>query len=146
MKLTTRFRYGTRAVLDLSLHSAQRPVSIKEIAERQELSQKYLENLFSTLQSAGIIRSIRGPQGGYQLSRKPEEISLKILYDILEGATPLSDCTADPTVCNRSESCVTKQVWAEMYHRSMDYLEGITLRTLMDSMENMQTTASGYQI
>ena len=146
MKLTTRFRYGTRAVLDLAIHSNQKATSLKEIAERQDISKKYLESLFSTLQSAGLIRAVRGPRGGYQLLQNPHEITLRSLYDILEGATPLTDCTADPTVCDRYESCVTQQVWAEMYRECMAFLNTVTLKTLMERMEGMQYSANHYQI
>ena len=146
MKLTTRFRYGTRAMLDLAIHSNYKPTSLKEIAERQDLSQKYLENLFSTLQAAGMVRAVRGPQGGYQLFQKPHEITLRILYDILEGAAPLADCTADPTICDRYERCVAQQVWAEMYQECMAFLDKVTLKTLIERMEDMQLSANHYQI
>ena len=132
MKLTTRFRYGTRAVLDLAIHAAERPVSLKDIAQRQGISRKYLETLFSTLQSSGIVRAVRGPRGGYRLTRKPEDISLRRLYEVLEGSGPLVDCTADPDICLRSASCVTQKVWEEMYNLCVGYLESISIQELIN--------------
>ncbi len=145
MKLTTRFRYGTRAMLDLALHSDHTPTSLKEIAGRQNLSLKYLESLFASLQAAGLVRSVRGAQGGYQLAFPPGSITLRQLYEILEGSYPLVNCTADPKVCSRSESCVTQHVWAQMYQICTEFLESNTLKDLMDRAENAQHS-SNYSI
>ena len=123
MKLTTRFRYGTRAMLDLAIHSGDKPTCLKEIAERQDLSLKYLESLFATLQTAGVVRSMRGPQGGYQLAQAPRDITLRQLYEILESSHPLVDCTADPNACPRFETCITQQVWTQMYQKCMEFLD-----------------------
>jgi Rrf2 family transcriptional regulator, cysteine metabolism repressor len=146
MKLTTRFRYGTRALLDLAVHSGSKPVSLKEIAERQGISHKYLESLFSTLQASGIVNSVRGPRGGYKLARKPHQVTLRILYDILEGTGPLSDCTADPESCERHEGCVTREVWAQMYDQCMAYLDSVTLETLIDRTEEVRFSSASYCI
>ena len=146
MKLTTRFRYGTRSMLDLALHSNQRPTNLKAIAGRQALSLKYLENLFAALQAAGLVRSVRGAQGGYQLAKSPGDITMRQLYEVLEGSNPLADCTADPRVCSRSETCVTQQIWAEMYHVCMEYLDSITLKDLMGRAENIQAPSDVYYI
>lgn len=146
MKLTTRFRYGTRAMLDLAIHSSHKPTSLKEIAERQDLPLKYLENLFSTLQASGMVRSVRGPHGGYQLIQKPHEITLRKLYDVLEGSGPLADCTTDPSICNRYEYCVTQQVWDRLYQECMGYLDSLNLKTLMERVDGMQVTSSQYCI
>lgn len=146
MKLTTRFRYGARSMLDLALHSDHQPVSLKEIALRQDLSLKYLENLFAALQAAGLVRSVRGAQGGYKLVQPPGEITLRRLYEVLEGANPLVDCIADPETCSRSESCVTQRVWSELYRVCMDFLDSITLKDLMQTAENTQPSAHVYYI
>ncbi len=146
MKLTTRFRYGTRALLDLAIHSNHKLTSLKEIADRQDISLKYLENLFSILQAAGIVRSVRGPHGGYQLVQKPHEITLRKLYDVLEGSGPLADCTADPNICDKYEQCVTRQVWDQMYQECVGYLDSVTLKTLMDRVVEMQVSSSQYSI
>jgi len=146
MKLTTRFRYGTRAMLDLATHSNQKPTSLKEIARRQDLPLKYLENLFSTLQASGMVRSVRGPRGGYQLIQKPHEITLRNLYDVLEGSGPLADCTNDPGICSRYEYCVTQEVWDRLYRECMSYLDSLNLKTLMDRVNDMQVSSGQYCI
>ncbi len=146
MKLTTRFRYGARAMLDLAIHSDQRPVSLKDIARRQGLSLKYLETLFSALHAAGLVRSVRGAQGGYQLTQPPGEITLRRLYEVLEGSSPLVDCTADPKVCSRAESCVTQRVWSQLYQVCAEFLEGITLKDLMDNAETVLPARQSYHI
>jgi Rrf2 family transcriptional regulator, cysteine metabolism repressor len=146
MKLTTKFRYGTRALLDLALHSDGGPTSLKEIAGRQDLSLKYLENLFAVLQAAGLVRSVRGAQGGYQLALPPNEITVRQLYEVLEGPGPLVDCTAEPVLCARSEGCVTHQVWSNLYQLCMEFLGSITLRDLMDRAESIQFQFSAYYI
>ena len=131
MKLSTRTRYGTRAMLDLALGYGQGPVSSKEIAERQDLSQKYLENLMTTLRSAGLVRSVRGPQGGHVLAYPPDEITLRAIFEALEGTTGFVDCTGDPEICERAADCMTQQVWARMYAAAMAVLEDITLADLV---------------
>ena len=131
MKLTTKIRYGTRAMLDLALNSGDGPVSLRDVAERQAVSLKYLERLFATLQSAGLVRAVRGPYGGYQLARPPAQITLRDIYEVLEGTVPPVDCIADPGLCGRSETCVTQEVWAEMFHACMDVLDARTLDDLV---------------
>lgn len=139
MKLTTRFRYGTRAMLALAMHTEKKPVSLKEIAEKEGISLKYLENLFTPLQRAGLIRAFRGPQGGYLLLRKPQHITLRDLYTVLESSAPFVDCSDDSSACDRYDNCITREVWSEMYQISMNYLGSITLQTLMQRSINRQT-------
>ena len=130
MKLSTRTRYGTRAMLYLAPSYEKGPISIKEIADHQQLSPKYLETLMATLRAAGLVRSARGAQGGHMLARPPDQITLRQIYTALEGPEKLVDCTADPQVCDRSGTCVTLEVWAQLYDACMEVLESITLEDL----------------
>lgn len=144
MKLTTKTRYGTRAMLDLSLHYDEGPISIKDIALRQALSQKYLERLLVELQAAGLVRAVRGARGGYQLSRLPEQITLREIYFALEGADAFVDCTAHPQLCRRSDLCVTQEVWSEMYSACMQVLQSTTLADLMQRARQKQVVGLYY--
>ena len=130
MKLSTRTRYGVRSILDLALNQESEPVSLKEIASRQQLPHKYLERMLTTLRTAGFVRSIRGPQGGYTLARSPDQISLREVFDALEGSEGLVDCTTDPQVCEGHGICVTQELWARMYAACMEVLESTTLEDL----------------
>ena len=132
MKLGTKTRYSTRAMLDLALNydSGTRMVSAREIAENQEVSPKYLESLLAALRSAGLVRSARGTEGGYTLTRSPAEISLRQIYQVFEGIEGFVECTTDPEYCNRTDGCVTQEVWAQMYDACMEVLESTTLEDL----------------
>ena len=131
MKLSTRVRYGTRALLDLALHAGGATVPLKEIAERQEISLQYLEHLVAPLISAGIINSVRGPRGGIKLMRRPEEVKLSELYDLLEGGQVPVDCLRDSSACQRYDFCVTRDVWAEIDSAVQNVLGGTTMADLV---------------
>ncbi len=130
MKLSTRTRYGVISILDLALNQESEPVSLKEIATRQQLPYKYLERMLTTLRTAGFVRSIRGSQGGYTLAKPPDQITLREVFDVLEGAEGLVQCTTDPQVCDRYDMCVTQEVWASMYAACMEVLESTTFEDL----------------
>ncbi len=131
MKLTTKTRYGARAMLYLALRYEQGLVSSKEIAADQELSVKYLERLLSQLLSAGLVRSVRGAQGGYILARPPDEIDLREIFAVLEGDEGLVDCVVRPESCGRYDICVTQEVWARMNEACMDVLQATRLSDLV---------------
>ena len=132
MKLGTKTRYSTRAMLDLALNydNGASMVSAREIAEHQEVSPKYLESLLAGLRSAGLVRSARGTEGGYTLARPPAEINLRQIYQVFEGTEGFVECTKDPEYCNRTDGCVTQEVWAQMYDACMEILESTTLEDL----------------
>ncbi len=132
MKLSTRGRYGVRALLDLALHERKEPVLLKDIAQRQQISLSYLEHLISPLIAAGIVRSTRGPKGGVLLARPPERIRLSEVVQLLEGSTAPVECVDKPWVCARSESCVTRDVWGELKKAMNGVLESTTLQDLVD--------------
>jgi Rrf2 family cysteine metabolism transcriptional repressor len=147
MKLSTKMRYGTRALLDLAMHVGQGPTSLKEIAERQEVSVKYLEHLFATLQTTDLVRALRGPNGGYTLSRPPQQINLREVFECLEGRDPFVQCTADPDACERANACVTQEMWTQMYEAAMGVLEATTLADLAQRAQQKQgATIAMYSI
>lgn len=135
MKLSTRARYGMRAILEIAKHYNKGPVSIKEIARNQEISEKYLEHLLVFLRSAELIKSTRGAKGGYVLVRPPEEIRLSQIVRVLEGSLSPVDCVDTPTICNRSGFCPTRDVWSLIKHSIAQVLYSITLQGLIEREE-----------
>ena len=145
MKLSTRSRYGFRAILELAIEHGKKPMQIKVIAERQDISNKYLEQLMTILKSSGLIRSIRGPKGGYLLAKPPSEIKLSAVFTALEGPLITVDCLEHPEYCARCTDCVTRQVWSQIQDAMMGVLESMTLQDLADRATKDEGTAN-YQI
>jgi Rrf2 family protein len=147
MKLSTKARYGTRALLDLALHSGEGTVLLKDIARRQEISLPYLEHLISPLVAAGIIKSTRGARGGVLLLKTPAEIKLSEVLELLEGSIAPVDCINNPKICPRSEFCVTRDVWSEMKKVMNGVLESTTLQDLVERQRQKgQPEAAMYYI
>lgn len=146
MKLNTRMRYGTRAMLELAQRYGQGPVSLSDVALAQELSVKYLEALMSSLRLAGLVRAQQGAQGGYELTRPPAEIDLRQIYEVLEGTEPWVSCTEDPSSCDRQASCATRLIWEQMYAASMQVLEETTLADLVARSQPDYSSVPNYQI
>jgi len=138
MKLSTRARYGTRALLDLALQQGERPVVLKDIAQRQQVSLRYLEHIIASLIAAGIIRSARGARGGVSLARSPEEIRLSEVIQVLEGSITPVECVENPGVCDRSELCVTRDIWGELKKTMNGLLESITLQDLIERQKSKE--------
>lgn len=132
MKLSTRTRYGMRALVDLALHGAGETVQLKEIAERQQISLSYLEHLIIPLIAAGFVKSVRGAKGGIKLAKSPEQISLKMIMEVLEGPLVPVDCLRDRTSCPRSGYCATQDIWDEMGKAMEKVLASTTLQDLVD--------------
>jgi Rrf2 family cysteine metabolism transcriptional repressor len=131
MKLSTKGRYGSRAMLELALHYGEGPVSVKEIAERQDISVRYLENLMISLLSRGLVTSVRGKGGGFTLARAPEEIRLLEVIRATEGSLSPVACVDEPEACKRSGSCVTIEIWELVKQSLTDVLGSITLRDMV---------------
>ncbi|MHB1317768.1 MAG: RrF2 family transcriptional regulator [Anaerolineae bacterium] len=146
MKLNTKMRYGTRAMLELASRYGQGPVPLSDVALSQELSAKYLEALMSSLRLAGLVRAQHGSQGGYELTRPPAEINLRQIYEVLEGTEPYVPCTDDPSTCGRQATCVTRQIWEQMYAASMQVLEDTTLADLVAQSVPDCASVPNYQI
>ncbi len=132
MKMSTRGRYGTRALLDLALRYGEGPILVKDVAKREEISQHYLERLFLQLMAAGFVNSTRGAKGGFTLAKAPAQIRLSEVIEVLEGSPALVQCVDDPEVCARSRTCVTRDVWADIKTAMTGVLEAITLQDLVE--------------
>jgi Rrf2 family cysteine metabolism transcriptional repressor len=132
MKLSTRGRYGLRALLDLALHQGEGLVLLKDIARRQEVSLPYLEHLVAPLIAAGLVKSTRGARGGVLLLKSPSEIKLSEVVQLLEGSIAPVDCVNDAKLCHRSASCVTRDIWTEMQRAMNQVLDSTTLQDLVE--------------
>ncbi|HSV99705.1 MAG TPA: Rrf2 family transcriptional regulator [Sedimentisphaerales bacterium] len=131
MKLSTRTRYGMRAIIELAQHEGKRPLQLKVIAERQDISVKYLEQLMSLLRSAGFVRSVRGSKGGYVLAHPPDQVRLSEVFRCLEGPVTTAECTEDDSYCGRSADCAARQVWIRVEAAIQGVLGSITLSDLV---------------
>jgi Rrf2 family protein len=132
MKLSTRTRYGARALLELALRRGEGPVFLKDIAKSQQISLPYLEHLVTPLISGGIIRSTKGPKGGVALAKKPGDIKMSEITRLLEGSLAPVECVDNPDVCERSAQCVTRDLWGEVKKAMDNVLESTTLQDLVD--------------
>ena len=144
MKLSTRTRYGLRAMMELAAGFGDGPVQIKVIASRQAISVKYLEQLISVLKSGGFVHSMRGAKGGYMLSKKPEDIRLSEIFAVLEGDVITTDCVKDTKVCSRSCDCVARDIWVEVQQAIDGILGSVTLQDMVDRFNSRRKV--DYQI
>ena len=132
MRISTKGRYALRLMLDLALHNTGTPVRIKEIAARQEISDKYLEQIIAVLNKAGYVRSVRGPQGGYLLTRQPEDYTVGMILRLTEGSLAPVECLdSDIGGCEKSDDCVTVLVYRKMNEAVNEVIDHITLADLM---------------
>ena len=134
MKLSTRSRYGTRMLLDIAAHGGNGPVSVSDISGRLGVSVKYLEQLIRPLKKAQYVKSSRGPKGGHQLAKSPEEISVGEIVRLLEGGINLTDCIVESAICPKMSECPTRRVWAEATRAMTGILDSITLAELSNGM------------
>jgi Rrf2 family cysteine metabolism transcriptional repressor len=133
MKLSTRTRYGVRAILELAENHGKGPLQIKIIAHRQDISAKYLEQLMAILKSAGLVRSFRGSKGGYLLAKGPNRIKLSDVFNALEGPSAITvECLENENDCARAADCVARQLWAEVEAAVENVLQSMTLQDLVD--------------
>ncbi len=139
MRLSTKGRYGMKAVLDLALHSNEGLISLKSIADRQEISENYLEQLFASLKKAGVVKSTRGSQGGYELGRAPNEISVGDILRALEGSLAPVECVEDSEqpACEKSENCVTRLIWTKIRDSVNEVVDSISLEQLVEDCRKM---------
>jgi Rrf2 family transcriptional regulator, cysteine metabolism repressor len=136
MKLSTRTRYGTRALLELALHKPGESVALKDIARVQQISLPYLEHIIAPLIAAGMIHSTKGPKGGIALAKKPADIKLAEIIQILEGSLAPVDCVENPDCCKRSGACATRDVWSELKDVMDGFLGATTLQDLADRQKS----------
>jgi Rrf2 family protein len=142
MKISTKGRYGTRALLDVALHQDDSPVQLKVIAQRQQISLHYLEHIVAPLIAAGLLRSTRGAYGGVSLGKPPQEIVLSEVIQVLEGSITPVECVDDPNVCSRADICATRDVWTEVKEAMVGVLESVTLQDLVERQKDKQKLES----
>ncbi|MEE9371183.1 MAG: Rrf2 family transcriptional regulator [Sedimentisphaerales bacterium] len=145
MKLSTRTRYGLRAILELAQNQGIEPLQVKTIAQHQAISVKYLEQLMAMLKSAGLVRSIRGSKGGYILAKTANHIKISDVFRCLEGPSAITvECLENEDFCARIADCIARQVWAQVQEAIMNVLESMTLQDLVDRAKDKKTL--DYQI
>jgi len=132
MKLSTRGRYGLRAMIDMAQSEDKGPIATHTIAERQGISERYLEQLMVPLKRAGLVKSIRGSQGGYLLGKNPHDITAGDIIRVLEGPIAPVECISEsnPEACTRSDYCVTRVVWTKVRDSIAQVLDSYTLADL----------------
>lgn len=137
MKLSTKGRYGVKAMVELAINYGNVPLSIKTISGRQNISEYYLEQLFSPLRKANLIKSIRGAQGGYVLSREPKDITVADIMYVLEGPIEVADCI-DGVACDNVDCCATRLLWEKIKNSIDDVLTSVTLQDIVDDYEEIK--------
>ena len=147
MKISTKIRYGARAMLELASHYGEGPIELKEIAKRENISLKYLEQVINPLRAAGLVKSIRGAKGGYSLAKPPSEICLYDVVETLDGPLNLLECLRDSKVCQKVPSCVTRDIWQEVSEAISKIFYSVTLEDMVNrKMEKEGNNSSMYQI
>lgn len=144
MKLSTRTRYGMRAILELAQSGKKGPLQLKIIAQRQDISVKYLEQLMVVLKTAGLVRSVRGSKGGYVLAKAPEQIALSEVLHCLEGSVTTVECVENREYCTRAADCAARELWVKVQKAIEDVLKSMTLQDLVAIGEEKK--ALNYQI
>jgi Rrf2 family cysteine metabolism transcriptional repressor len=138
MKLSTKCRYGARAMVEIArnhLHDVF--TKRKDITDHQGIPASYLENILLDLRNAGLVYTVRGPRGGFKLARAPQEITIyEVVFALRDGDMVKVDCVEDPSCCDRTEKCLTRDVWHKMQVAQDNVLKGITLQSLLDSGES----------
>lgn len=146
MKLSTRGRYGVKAMFDLAQHAGAGPTSLKSIAERQGISEHYLEQLIYSLRKAGLVKSVRGAQGGYLLAKEPAKIRVGDIIRVLEGPIAPADCVAEVNrePCQREAYCVTRPIWEKVRDSIAGVLDDITLETMLEDAKKREAEQDLY--
>lgn len=143
MKISTKGRYAVRVMLDLAQYGSGKCVAVRQIAKRQEISEKYLEQIIGVLNKAGYVKSIRGAQGGYRLTRKPSEYTVGDILRLTEGSLcPVSCLEGDVNECERCDTCATLKVWKRLQQAIDGVVDHVTIQDLMDE----ETGAMDYSI
>ena len=137
MKLSTKGRYGVKAMVELAINYGQEPLSIKTISQRQNISEYYLEQLFSPLRKAELIKSIRGAQGGYILNREPKDIKISDIMLVLEGPIEIAECI-ESTGCDNIDCCATRLLWTKIKNSIDEVMESITLQDIVDDYDKIK--------
>jgi Rrf2 family protein len=147
MKISTKIRYGARAMLELASHYGEGPIELKEIAKKENISLKYLEQVINPLRGAGLVKAVRGSKGGYSLAKPPSEICLYDVVETLEGPLNLLECLRDSKVCQKIPSCVTRDIWQEVSEAISKIFYSVTLEDMVNRKRDKEERNSPmYQI
>ena len=147
MKLSTKGRYGMRAMLDIAQHYQEGLVLVKDVATRQGISERYLEHLFISLKTAGLVKSVRGAHGGFTLTRSPDKIKLIDILSVTEGPLGLLECVTDGNACTRSMNCAARDIWLELQAVMDTVLRSKTLQDLVERQKiKERSSVSTYNI
>ncbi|WP_347487701.1 RrF2 family transcriptional regulator [Desulfoscipio sp. XC116] len=143
MRLSTRGHYGLKAMFDLAEHFGTEPTPLKTVAERQNISDNYLEQLIAILRKAGLVKSVRGSQGGYILARNPDSITVGDIIRAMEGPIAPVDCVSEvePTECDQAEFCITRVVWTRVRDKLAEVMDSISLADMLRDAEIISNKA-----
>ncbi|MGN1170857.1 MAG: RrF2 family transcriptional regulator [Lachnospiraceae bacterium] len=145
MKISTKGRYAVRVMLDLAINNTGEYIKVKDIAARQEISEKYLEQIISVLNKAGYVKSVRGAQGGYKIARDPKEYTVGMILRLTEGSlNPVSCLDDDVNECERCDTCETLAVWRELATAINSVVDGVTVADLVE--RHQERIAGSYSI
>ena len=142
MKISTKGRYGLRILMDLALHQSEKPRLIRDIAKSQQISEKYISRLVIALRKAGMIRSVRGVNGGFHIAMKPEDITLLNVIEVMEGPLSIVDCVAAPKRCAQHENCAPREIWCKLNADIRDLMRQTTLADILEAY-NRQNARDG---
>jgi Rrf2 family protein len=147
MKISTKIRYGARAMVELASHYGEGPIELKEIAKKENISLKYLEQVINPLRADGLVKAIRGAKGGYSLGKPPSEICLYDVIETLEGPLNLLECLGDTKACQKVSSCVTREIWKEVSDAISKIFYSVTLEDMVNrKREKEKGNSPMYQI
>jgi Rrf2 family protein len=146
MKMSTKGRYGLRVMVELATHFGAGPVQVETISRNQMISGKYIHVLVGSLKTAGLIRAVRGPSGGYALTRKPSLITAFDIISALEGRIAAVECVADPCVCSRAQKCAVRDLWSEVSNAMNFILSGTSLEQLASKQRAKNEETLMYHI
>lgn len=137
MRLSTKSRYATRLLLDMAKQYKKGAIQSQDIARRQNISQKYLEQIIIPLKKANYIKSVRGPKGGHMLAKSPEAITVGEIVALLEGGSSLTECSENPEACDKADTCLTRYLWREAAKAMYEKLSSITFSDLIEMEQGM---------
>ena len=132
MKISTKGRYGLRILLDLALNSGEKLRLIRDIAHSQQISEKYISRLIIDLRRAGMVKSVRGSKGGYELALDPKAITLLDVVEVMEGPLSIVDCVREPARCARNRICATREIWQGLNSEIRESMRKVTLHDIME--------------
>ncbi len=138
MKMSTKGRYGIKAMLELALVYDKETISVRSISQKQNISELYLEQIFSVLRKAQLIKSTRGAKGGYSLTRKPKDITIKNIMDALEGPISISNCIEEGAICDNLDTCATRVLWVRIRDAIDEIFSSVTLQDIIDEHNKLQ--------